>query len=413
MVEIKNPLYDSVAVSTQSIHADAHLRVTADISAPISVTTTFDYAKDSVDGYNYGPDQRYTYSRDTTPVVAKTEAALSTLTEGFAVLYGSGLSAALAVLIEHRPKKIALGKCYFGIRNVIQQYQQLVGCVQVVGIDCAFDGVDLVWIESPINPSGEVLDLCGYALRAHAAGALLVVDATLAPPPLSYPFRQGADIVVHSATKYLGGHCDLLAGVVVTKSAASVASLHQTRSTLGLGAGSLESWLLLRSLRTLSLRVVQQSRTAARLVALLESHRRAACATACHHPSAAELSLGRRIAAIHHASLQFSSCSGAAQSTCGFDVAKQHPNGFGAVFSVRFASKTQALFVARHLKLHRFATSLGGVESLVDWRHGWDASADPTLLRVSVGLESYDDLANDWKQALLALDTSEAAAAKL
>ncbi|KAJ1771715.1 hypothetical protein IW140_003307 [Coemansia sp. RSA 1813] len=413
MVEIKNPLYDSVSVSTQSIHADSHLRVTADISPPISVSTTFDYAKEEVDGCNYGFDQRYTYSRDTTPMVTKTEATLSTLTEGYAVLYGSGLSASLAVLIEHRPKKIALGKCYFGVRNVIQQYQALVPCVEVVGTECSLDGVDLVWIESPLNPTGEVLDICSYALRAHAAGAILVVDSTLAPPPLSYPFRQGADVVVHSATKYLGGHCDLLAGVVVTKSARSTETLRAARNTLGLGAGSLESWLLLRSLRTLSVRVLQQSRTTARLVALLEGHRRAACATTCHHPTAAELSMGRRIVAIQHASLQFSACSSSTPSICGFDATKQHPDGFGAVFAVRFATQAQALFVARHLKLHRFATSLGGVESLVDWRRGWDATADPTLLRISVGLESYEDLANDWKQALLALDANEAAAAKL
>ncbi|KAJ2853911.1 hypothetical protein GGI22_004682, partial [Coemansia erecta] len=370
---------------------------------------------DAIDGCNYGLDQRYVYSRDSTPIVTKTEATLSTLTEGYAVLYGSGLSAALAVLIEHRPKKIALSQCYFGIRDVVDQYRALVPCVEVVGADCALDGVDLVWIESPINPTGEILDICSYALRAHAAGAILVVDATLAPPPLSYPFRQGADIVVHSATKYLGGHCDLLAGVVISKSAKSTETLRVARNTLGLGAGSLESWLLLRSLRTLSIRVRQQSQTAARLVALLEGHRRAACFTSCHHPTLADLSLGRRIAAVQHATLQFSSCSStAAPNTCrGFDVAKQHPEGFGAVFSIRFDTKEQAVFVARHLKLHRFATSLGGVESLVDWRFGSDATVDPSLLRISVGLESYEDLADDWKQALLALDASEAVSAKL
>ncbi|KAJ1842861.1 hypothetical protein LPJ57_009907, partial [Coemansia sp. RSA 486] len=99
---------------------------------------------------------------------------------------------------------------------------------------------------------------------------------------------------------------------------------------------------------------------------------------------------------------------------CNNNIALQHPEGFGAVFSVTFASKAHALFIARQLRLHRFATSLGGVESLVDWRHGWDAAAEPTQLRISIGLEGYDDLANDWKQALLALDDSEKkAAAKL
>ncbi|KAJ1665790.1 hypothetical protein IW140_003306 [Coemansia sp. RSA 1813] len=401
MFEIKDTCYDTVSVSTQGIHGDAHLRTSADVVPPISVTTTFDYPKDDLGSCNYGPDQSYAYSRETTPIVTKVEATLSTLTEGYAVLYGSGLSAALAVLIEYKPRKIALSKCYFGVGEVVSQYQELVPGVEVVDTDGSFDGVDLVWIESPVNPTGEVLDICSYTQRAHAAGAILVIDSTLAPPPLSYPFRQGADIVVHSATKYLGGHCDLLAGVVVTKSAKSTETLRKTRGVLGLGAGSMEAWLLLRSLRTLSVRVRQQSQTTAQLVGFLEGHRSAACATAEHAPAEAELSVGRRIAKVQHASLQFPAESRSP------DVTRQHPEGFGALFAVLFATKEQALFVARHLKLHRFATSLGGVESLVDWRHGFDPTADPTMLRVSVGLESYEDLANDWKQALLALDAHE------
>ncbi|KAJ2526126.1 hypothetical protein IWW43_006508 [Coemansia sp. RSA 1935] len=406
MVEIKNPLYNAVAPSTQSIHADSHLRVTSDVTAPISVSTTFEYAKTSVDACNYGPDQRYVYSREGTPVLTKVEATLSTLCEGHAVVYGSGLTAAYAVLIEHRPKKIALGDCYFGIREVVKQYQRLVPGVQVVGLECSYEKVDMVWLESPINPTGEVKDIGSYALRAHAAGAILVVDATLAPPPLSYPFRQGADIVVHSATKYMGGHSDLLAGIIVTKSAKSAETLRHARYILGTSAGNLECWLLLRSLRTLTVRIRQQSQTASRIVALLEGHRRSAIHSACHTPTAHELKLGSRIASVSHASLQL--CA----TNCSF-IENQHPEGFGAVFAIRFKCKDTALFVARHLGLHRFATSLGGVESLVDWRHGWDATADPTLLRVSVGLEGFDDLARDWAQTLLALNDHMVAQAKI
>ncbi|KAJ2786355.1 hypothetical protein GGI15_001601 [Coemansia interrupta] len=408
MVEIKNPLYNCVAPSTQAVHADSHTHVTSDVSPPISVSTTFEYNKTDVVSCNYGPDQRHTYARESTPTNIKVESVLSTLTEGHAVLYGSGLTAALAVLIQYKPKKIALSECYFGIRKVLEQYQALVPNVQVIGSECAYDGVDLVWIESPINPSGEVKDIASYALRAHAAGAILVVDSTLAPPPLSYPFRQGADVVVHSATKYLGGHSDLLAGVVVTRAAKTAEAMRYSRYVLGTGAGSLENWLLLRSLRTLTIRIRQQSVTAARIVALLESYRRSAVVTACHTPTALELSLGRCISVVRHATLQINGAH------CNANIAQQHPEGFGAVFSVAFATKAQALFVARALRLHRFATSLGGVESLVDWRHAWDETAEPTVLRISIGLEAYDDLASDWKQALLALDESEKkAAAKL
>ncbi|KAJ1899487.1 hypothetical protein LPJ66_002070 [Kickxella alabastrina] len=407
MVEIKNPLYDTACLSTQALHADAHLQVTSDVAPAISVSTTFEYAKTTVDACNYGPDQRYAYSRESTPTTTKAESVLSTITEGHAVLYGSGLTASLAVLLQYKPKKIALGESYFGVRKVIEQYRALVPNVQVVGSECSYDGVDLVWLESPVNPTGEVKDIAAYALRAHAAGAVLVVDATLAPPPISYPFRQGADVVVHSATKYLGGHSDLLAGVVVVRAATGAVALRETRYVLGLGTGSLETWLLLRSLRTLSVRVKQQSATATRLVSFLESIRRSAIATQCHKPCEEQLSLGRHIASVQHASLQINGAQ------CNPNIALQHPNGFGAVFAVSFASKCQALFVARALGLHRFATSLGGVESLVDWRYGWDSSAQPTLLRISVGLESFDDLAKDWKQALQALEVSERKAAKL
>ncbi|KAJ2803490.1 hypothetical protein H4R20_002873 [Coemansia guatemalensis] len=406
MVEIKNPLYNTAAPSTQSIHADGHLHATPDVASSISVSTTFEYNKKDIAANNYGLDQRYVYARSGTPTITKVEATLSTLAEGHAVVFGSGLTAAFAVLVEQRPKKIALGNGYFGIKNVVEQYQRLVPGVQIVGLDCSYSGVDLVWLESPINPNGEVRDISSYALRAHAAGAVLVVDSTLAPPPLSYPFRQGADIVVHSATKFLGGHSDLLAGVVVTRAQKPAESMRAARSVLGTGPGSLDVWLLLRSLRTLSVRVSNQSQTATRLVAFLENHRRLAVVTDCHSPSAQELAIGRRIAAVRHASLQL--CA----THCSF-IETQHPSGFAPVFSIRFATSAQALFVARHLQLHTFATSLGSVESLVDWRHGVDPKEDPCLLRISVGLESFDDLASDWTKTLLALDAHEKSSAKL
>ncbi|KAJ2837674.1 hypothetical protein FBU31_001090 [Coemansia sp. 'formosensis'] len=399
MVELKNPLYQTMSLSTQTLHADHHLRETPEVSPSIGVTTTFLYKKDDVTANNYGASQRYVYSRESRPNTTQLESTLSTAMEGHAVVFGSGLTSALAVLLHYKPKKVAIGESYFGIRRVLAQYAAIAGDVKIVSTECSFEGVDLVWLESPVNPTGEIKDIACYALRAHAAGAKLVVDATLAPPPLSYPFRQGADVVVHSASKYLGGHEDLLAGVVVSRGAAMAEDLRSIRCALGLGAGSLETWLLQRSLTTLSVRVTQQAQTAARLVALLESFRRCAVSTACHQPSAADLALGKRLASVRHASLQLLPCAEA-----------QHPHGFGAVFSVSFASKTQALFVAKQLRLHAFATSLGGVHSLVDWRHGCDATAEPSLLRVSVGLEAFDDLAADWRQALTALDAHECAA---
>ncbi|KAJ2740919.1 hypothetical protein GGI20_005536 [Coemansia sp. BCRC 34301] len=398
MVELKNPLFATKALSTQMLHADHHLRETPEVAPSIGVTTTFTYAKDSVEGNNYGASQRYVYAREGRPNTTQAESVLSTALDGHAVVYGSGLTAALAILLQYRPKKVAIGQGYFGVRRVLAQYSAVAGNVAVVGTECALDGVDLVWLESPVNPTGEIKDIACYAARAHAAGAILVVDATLAPPPLSFPFRRGADVIIHSASKYLGGHSDLLAGVVVTRAPSVAEEMRRTRSALGLGAGSLDTWLLQRSLATLAVRVTQQARTAGRLVALLESFRRCAASSACHTPTAAELALGRRLASVRHASLQNAAWA-----------ADQHPQDFGAVFAVQFASKAQALFVARALRLHSFATSLGSVHSLVDWRHGVDPTAEPTLLRVSVGLETFDDLAADWRQALTALDAHETA----
>ncbi|KAJ2330326.1 hypothetical protein GGI00_003760 [Coemansia sp. RSA 2681] len=405
MVELKNPLYETMALSTQTLHADHHLRETSEVAPSIGVTTNFVYGKDGVESNNYGAGQRYAYSREGRPNTTQVESVLSTAMEGHAVVFGSGLTSALAILLHYRPKKVAISPCYFGIRGVLAQYGAIAGAVQVVGAECPLDGVDLVWLESPVNPTGEIKDISCYAVRAHAAGAVLVVDATLSPPPLSFPFRQGADVIIHSASKYLGGHADLLAGVVVTRAPAVAADMRRTRAALGLGAGSLETWLLQRSLATLDVRVRQQAQTARRLVALLESFRRCSVTSTCHTPTPAELALGRRLASVRHGSLQLPAPW----------MAAQHPNGAcGAVFAVSFASKAQALFVARQLRLHTFATSLGGVHSLVDWRHAVDPQAEPTLLRVSIGLEAFDDLAADWRQALTALDAHECSvAAKL
>ncbi|KAJ1944679.1 hypothetical protein FBU59_002535 [Linderina macrospora] len=401
MAVIKNSALSSSSPSTQVVHGADHLRVLPDVAEPISMSTTYEYAEKDVDANNYGPDQFYVYSREGTATMAKAEASLSILTEGHVVLYGSGLSAALAVLVELKPKKIALGQSYFGVKDVIEQYQGLVAGVEVVGIDDSYEGVDLVWSESPINPTGEILDLAHYAKCAHAVGAKLVVDSTFAPPPLSYPFRQGVDIVVHSATKYMGGHSDLLAGVIVVKTPEMADHLRHVRGIFGLTAGNMEAWLLLRSLKTLPLRVIQQAKTTQLLVNLLESYRKTAVESEDHAPTDEEAALGGPIQRVQYASLQTFDSS--------FDVKAQYPLGFGAVFSLDFMSKEQALFVARQLKLHAFATSLGGVESLVDWRYACDANAAPTLLRVSVGLESFEDLAADWKQALLALHEHEKA----
>lgn len=233
-------------------------------------------------------------------------------------------------------------------------------------------------LETPLNPHGTASSIAAYAARAHAAGALLSIDATFAPPPLQNPFAHGADYVVHSATKYLGGHSDLLGGVLVTQDPVVAAQLRDERSLLGSVMGGLEAWLGLRSIRTLELRVERQSASATRLARWLQELTRS------------DAVVGAVVKAVTHASLQ-------AQEPW---LAIQMPRGFGPVFAIRMGTREQAKTLPSRLRYFHHATSLGGVESLVEWRAMSDAMVDPTVVRVSVGCEGWEDLRDDLERGL-------------
>ncbi|PVU94162.1 hypothetical protein BB559_003060 [Furculomyces boomerangus] len=397
MVEIKNPLYDSARMSTQSIHADQHLIVSPEVAPGITLSSTYLYSKNGHTSPNFGNDQLYQYSRYGTPTIARAESVLGTLTNGYATMHSSGLTSLFALLIHYRPTRIAMKNGYFGSTNVVNLYRTLVPNLVVISLSDQFKENDFVWLETPLNPTGEVDDIRYYANKAHAVNAILAVDSTFAPPPLCDPFKQGADVIVHSGTKYFGGHADVLCGVIVTKCREMNEALHKQRNVMGATPGSMEAWLILRSIRTLELRVRQQSKTTHMLVAWLAN-----AAKGCNLIETDGIPVGA-IKSVKHASIQTFSPS--------FDVCAQHPNGFGPVFSVVFKTQEQALFVARHLRLTTFATSLGGVMSLADWRHGDDPTQDPGLLRISVGLEDIEDLKNDWRSTIqasqIALESSK------
>lgn len=232
---------------------------------------------------------------------------------------------------------------------------------------------DLVHLETPVNPTGYSRDLSYYADAAHKKGGILSVDATFAPPPLQDPFDFGADIVMHSATKYFGGHSDLLAGILVVKTHEEADQLVGDRSFLGSGPGNLESWLLLRSLRTYRLRIKQQSDNATAITKYFSDH----------------LSDFPALKCVHHSSVQ----------TEDF-VKKQLVGGYGPVFVLEMQSREAARALPSKLKFFNHATSLGGVESLIEWRLMSDATTNPAYLRVSVGVEDANDLISDLKQAL-------------
>lgn len=244
---------------------------------------------------------------------------------------------------------------------------------------------------------GIAINIEEYAQRAHACGAYLSVDATFAPPPLQDPFLWGADIVLHSGTKYFGGHSDMLCGVLAINHLRAdtgwVEQLHLDREHLGSVMGNMEGWLGVRSLRTLELRVKQQSQSAGRLVEWFDA--------ALHGGQDSEAVIAV-VESVHHASLQKEDLGEAGW------LAKQMPNGFGPVFGITMKTRELARCLPSRLQLFQHATSLGGVESLIEWRTMSDSTCANTLLRISVGLENWEDLKSDLLLAFLALQTTEA-----
>jgi len=243
---------------------------------------------------------------------------------------------------------------------------------------------DVLWLETPVNPSCAVRDIAAYVAAARGAQRV-VVDGTFAPPPLQRPLALGADFVVHATTKYFAGHSDALGGVVCTAAPEAAAALRRDRIALGSTPGSMEVWLLMRSIRTLHLRAQRQSETAARLAAWLHGGTGAGGAA---HP------LAGLVHAVHHASLPSSPCHEVAR--------RQMPGGFGGCLAVELGTEDAARALPGQLRLFKDATSLGGVESLIEWRRKYDDAVSPLLLRVSIGLEDYEDLRADLQRGILA-----------
>ncbi|KAG6855102.1 hypothetical protein C0991_006031 [Blastosporella zonata] len=175
-------------------------------------------------------------------------------------------------LVFYKPKRIAIRGGYHGCHATIATYKKAKDAdLQVIDLDEEYQPGDLCWLETPLNPTGEARDIQYYADKIHKVGGPLLVDSTFAPPPLQYPFNFGADCVFHSGTKYFGGHSDLLCGVLIVKTLDEWNTLFNDRTFLGSMMGSLEAWLLLRSLRTLHLRVPRQSESATILAGWLSS----------------------------------------------------------------------------------------------------------------------------------------------
>jgi len=379
------------SMQTILIHGDDAYRPSAAVAPEISVSTTFRHpepTEDHIPGApaDYDPSEpgRHIYSRYTQGVSTRVEKLLGQICGGHALTYASGLAAAYAAITHFAPKRIAVRGGYHGFHMSIQVYQQGNKTVEVIDIDDELKEGDLVWVETPLNPTGEVRNIKHYADRAHAAGAKIVVDSTFAPPPIQNPFDQGVDCVMHSGTKYFGGHSDLLAGVLVVRTRDEWLQLWSARTFLGSMMGSLESWLLLRSLRTLPVRVAKQTKTATELAQWLNK--------VAQTPKGKEFDgvAGGIIEKVWHSSLQKEASE---------PWHKEQMKGGSACFAMLLHDGKHASKLPGTLEYFVSATSLGGVESLIEQRVISDPGADPKLCRLSIGLEDFEDLKADFRQA--------------
>lgn len=391
--------------ATLAIHGDDWLNKGADVAPAMHVSTTFRYSHDpdeleastEATGPPASTDFPPIYSRLSAPNTTRLEALLSELLGGRALTYSSGLSAFHALMVYFRPNVVAIGHDklggYHGCHGVLALHTKMHGLkLADLHDERTWDELglgkgDVVHVETPLNPTGEAYDIAALAAKAHARGAFLTVDSTFAPPGLQDPFALGADVVMHSGTKYIGGHSDMLCGVLAVPKAREdwFWGLWNERVFLGSVMGSLEGWLGVRSLRTLQLRVQAQSRNAERLVKWLHEN-----------VSSAGSPVAATVEKVVHASLQ------TADLEQGW-LKKQMPNGFGPVFALWMKNKEFAKRLPSKLHLFHHATSLGGVESLIEWRRMSDKSVEPTLLRFSIGAENWEDLRDDLAAGFKAL----------
>jgi cystathionine gamma-synthase len=357
---------------------------TGAVVLPVHVATTFQ--RDPDNQYRRG----HGYGRADNPTYDQPQALLTALEGGAdTLLFSSGMAAAAAVFQSLPPGAhvVAPRVMYWGLRGWLKNFAEGWG-IETDFADATFldalraamrpNRTRLVWIETPANPLWAVTDIAGAAAIAHAAGALLAVDSTAATPVLTQPLALGADLVMHSATKYLNGHSDVIAGSLTTARKDEFwERLRAARSGGGAILGSFEAFLLLRGMRTLYPRVERACRSAQLIAEALAAHPRIAEVLYPGLPSHP----GHAIAA------------------------QQMVGGFGGMLSVRVRGGAEAaIAAAAGVEVWQRATSLGGVESLIEHRasiEGENSPVPPDLLRLSVGIEDPQDLLADLEAALV------------
>ena len=353
------------------------------ITPPIHVSST--YLRDEDNQYRSGR----VYARADNPAFDQAQAVITQLENGAdSMLFASGMAAATAIFQALAPGDHVLAPkvMYWSLRNWLLNFAthwglkvELVDMSDPKAVQAAIVAgkTRLVWIETPANPLWTITDIAATAAIAHAAGAVLAVDSTVASPVLTRPLDLGADIVMHAATKYLNGHSDLIAGVLVTREDNALwQRIRSVRAQLGGTLGSFEAWLLLRGMRTLYLRVRAASATAQRVAEYFHGH---ALVSEVLYPGLPGAQ-GHAVAA------------------------RQMQGGFGGMLSIRArGGEAAAIATAAKVALWKRATSLGGTESLIEHRASVEGVGSPVptdLLRLSAGIEDVQDLIDDLEQAL-------------
>lgn len=378
------------SVPSHAPHPDtlaAHAGVAPDpvngaMNAGLQLSTTFEHTPDAQTPLGY------LYQRYDNPNQQQLEQALAALDGAArALFFATGMAAGAAVLQSLPPGAhlVIADDTYFGYRALIDRFLAPHGLRHTVVDATDHDAVRaaltsdtrLLWAETPSNPRLKVCDIAALADLAHAAGARLLVDGTFAPPTLQQPLALGADVVLHSTTKYLNGHGDAMGGVLTfADDDALAADCYDARRLYGSSASPLSAWLTLRGLRTLPVRMERHCANASRVAAFLAAH--------------------PRVSVVHYPGLP---------DHPGHAVATRQMRDYGGMLSFEVdGGGDAALAVAARLRLFTNATSLGSTESLVEHRASIEGPATDTpagLLRLSVGLEHAPDLIDDLAQALV------------
>jgi len=350
------------------------------LNTPLVLASNFQAGTTAAPGTGQGGRA---YSRtDATPGWEALETAVGQVEGGHAVAFSSGMAAIAAVLdlVPAGARIVAPADCYFGVGELLADGQQQgrwavdrVDLTDTAAVQAAVAGADLLWLETPSNPLLEVADLPTLCAAGRRAGVIVGVDNTFATPLLQQPLALGADVVVHSATKFIGGHSDLLSGITIARDQALAGRLRHRRGLSGATPGALEAFLALRGLRTLALRLDRGQANASELARRLDQH-----------PA---------ISRVRYPGLP---------GDPGHRTAAAQMTGFGAVlaFEVADAPTADRICEALHVIVH--ATSLGGVETTIERRSKLvgQEHVPPGLLRLSVGCEHIDDLWNDLSTAL-------------